>query len=152
MKADIEIYRGWQISFDTENENFYCHSDQYDYQQTKNSFSASKKFIDEFIKDNVKFIPVFAEGLPESYRHGEKIKLVGIRKDGRFIYEDAKGKHQLSEYDEKKYILLEKKNEVHWADIKVLDYEIDILRSKKKLIEEKITGQSLSEFKKQFIK
>ena len=56
MKIKIEDYRGWSIEFDTEKESFYCHSEQYDRDETKKSYSSVKKFVDDFIKDNFTFL------------------------------------------------------------------------------------------------
>jgi hypothetical protein len=30
MNVEIETYRGWLISFNTEKETFHCHSEQWD--------------------------------------------------------------------------------------------------------------------------
>jgi hypothetical protein len=43
-----------------------------------------------------------------------KIKVVGIRKDGRFITEDSNGnKKQLSDYEINRYMLFNSDNEIH---------------------------------------
>ena len=105
MKAIIENYRGFEISFDTDTEAFYGISDQYDKDFKKPSYASAKKFIDEFLKDNQNFKPFWVEVNPNSYRSTEKIRIIGIRKDNRFIYENSKGeKKQIIEYDEKDYI------------------------------------------------
>lgn len=151
MNAKITDYRGWEISFDTEKESFYCYSEQYDKDENKKSFAATKKFIDDFLKDNETFTPTWAETKPDSYLSEKKIKLIGIRKDGRFVYETVSGeKKQLSEYDEQKMIIYNPENEKYWKESKQIEDDIEVLRKKKKGIQDKITGVSLSEFKKQF--
>lgn len=150
MKVDIEEYRGWQISFDTEKETFYCVSDAWDRDESKKSFAAIKSFIDEFIKDNLVFKPVWAE--PSAGRHGrDKIKIIGIRKDGRLICEKNGEKSQLSSYDEEGYIIHNPANDPIRNQIDELDLDIEKLYNKKKELDKQITGQSLSDFKKQFI-
>ncbi len=152
MKVDIEQYRGWDILFDTDKETFSCYSNQWDRSESKQSFAATKKFIDDFIKDNNTFKTVWAESKPGAYNSDRKIKIIGIRKDGRLIYEDVKGeKKQLSDYNEKDYILYDKENEKHRIKSNEIQIEIDNLNKQKKLVEAKITGMELSEYKKQFI-
>lgn len=150
MKVEIENYRGWTISFDTEKETFYCHSEQYNRDAKKQSFASTKKFIDDFIKDNEVFKPVWIEWRkPSSFASEEKILLIGLRKDGRFIYSNAKGdKKQLSDYEEDKYILYDEKNEVYKKDAQEIKCEIDILEAKRKEVLSKITGVELTEYKK----
>ncbi len=43
MKIEIENYRGWDISFDTEKETFYAISSHFDTDKTKQSFAATPK-------------------------------------------------------------------------------------------------------------
>ena len=151
MKVQIENYRGWNIEFDTEKESFYCHSEQHDKDENKKSFASTKKWIDDFIKENEVFKPIWVETKPKAY--GEiKIKLIGIRKDGRFIYEDAKGeKKQLSDYDEKDYILYDESNEQYKEEAEILYNEMEALRFKRNLVLDKITGIELTEYKKQLL-
>lgn len=109
-KILIENYRGWEIYFDNDKENFYTSSDDYDRENTKTSYAATKKWIDDFIKENLKFEPIVVER--KDYRGVSQIKLIGIRKDRRFIYEGENGKkEQLSEYYEKDYYLPSPLNE-----------------------------------------
>lgn len=149
MEIKIEEYKGWQILFDTERETFLTQSDEYDRQADKKSYSAIKKFIDEFIKENNTFKPIWIDILPSSYATYQKVKLIGIRKDGRFIYENKKGeKKQLSEYNEKDYIVYDPENDKIRSEVKVIQDQIDKLREERKAIESKITGKPLSEVKK----
>lgn len=149
MKIEIEKYRGWTISFDTEDETFLCYSDNYDSSKTKKSFSAVKKFIDDFIKENSTFKPFWVETDPYYSHKMEKKKIVGIRKDGKFFYEDAKGEKQLlSSYDERYYILGDEANDVHRIEAQKVSDEIEELVEKRNSILAKITGTKLQDFKK----
>jgi len=116
-KILIENYRGWDIYFDNDKENFYTASDTWDRQNTKTSFAATKKYIDDFIKDNLVFEPIVVE--KEEYGTPKQIKLIGVRKDGRFVYEGESGrKEQLSEYDERYYYLPSDENNILFSKIK----------------------------------
>lgn len=125
MKILIETYRGWEIKFDTETESFFALSDMYDTQTTKNSFASIKKFIDEYIKENANFKPFWVVGNPNVYRSlSERLKIIGIRKDGLFIYEGNDGKkYQLSKYNEKDYMLEKHENEQYMIELAKLDEE-----------------------------
>lgn len=102
----IETYRGWEISFDTDNETFCAYSNLHDSEVKKQSFSATKKYIDDFIKSNQTFRPFIAFVPPDKYEGMKKIKVIGVRKDGGIVVEEKNGeKRKLSTYDEGKYIL-----------------------------------------------
>ena len=112
MRTEVDKYRGWEISFDTDTEKFTAYSNTHDSEIGKGSYSSVKKGIDEFIKENDTFKPYFVVPTPDyrMYRK-EQIKIIGIRKDGAFVYEDKDGKkHQLSKYDEKHYMLVHPDN------------------------------------------
>jgi hypothetical protein len=148
MKVEIENYRGWSISFDTEKETFYCHSEQWDRDENKKSYASTKKFIDDFIKENQTFKPIWVETKPKAYGE-KKIKLIGIRKDGRFIYEDAKGeKRQLSDYSEKNYILYDEENEKYKKEAEIIDEQMEVLRLQRNAVLENIKGIELTDYKK----
>jgi len=152
MKVIIDNHRGWEISFDTELETFYCISDRYDRDETKKSFASIKKFIDDFIKENEIFEPVWVETKPDSYTSDKKIKLIGIRKDGRFIYENSKGeKQQLSDYNEKDYILYDATNDKFRLEAEKINKEIKVLNAKRDAVLDKITGIELTEYKKKLL-
>ena len=55
MNIEITNYRGYAISFNTEKETFL--SDIGNDGSEKKSFAATKKAIDEYIKDNQVFVP-----------------------------------------------------------------------------------------------
>jgi len=151
MKVEIEVYRGWTISFDTKKETFYCHSDQWDKDENKKSFASTRKWIDDFIKENEVFKPICVEAKPGAYRE-KKIKLIGIRKDGRFMYDDAKGeKKQLPDDYEKDYILYNEENDKFREEAKKVDEQIVALHLHKNAILEKIKGVELVDYKKQIL-
>ena len=150
MKVEIENYRGWQISFDTEKETFYCHSEQWDRDENKKSYASTKKWIDDFIKENETFKPVWIETKPTSYNSEKRIKLIGLRKDGKFIYEDEKGeKKQLSQYEEKNYILYNPENDKYREEAKKIDAEMEQLRLKRNAILDKVVCIDMEAYKKQ---
>lgn len=121
-KALIKKYRGWEIFFDTDREEFHAESAKFDNEKSKKSYSAIKKYIDDYIKANQDFKPVKFETHPTSYdRKPKTITIIGVRKDGFFIYRDENGeKHQLSEYYEKDYFCLDPKNDVIFKEMQQL--------------------------------
>ena len=152
MKVLIENYRGWEILFDTQKESFYCHSEQYDTDKNKQSYSSVKNFIDDFIKENQVFKPVVCELKHGGYGSGDMIKLIGIRKDGRFIYEGAKGeKKQLPAYHEGDYILYNPENETYKISAAKIYEKIEALRLERNEILKQIKGVELVDYKKQFM-
>jgi len=133
MTILIENYRGWGISFDTQNEEFNCLSNEYDKSEKKKSFSSAKKYIDDYLKENQKFKPIKVQSLRTIYRDQKHITIIGIRKDGKFMVEDSKGKKsQLSTYDERDYFLPNEKNDA-------LLVKINELTEKRNLIDEEIS-------------
>lgn len=111
MQVTIQNYRGIEIWFNTDKETFQCDID--DSMSIKKSYSAIIKFIDDFRKDNQNFKSFWIETKPHRYDFGKsKLKVVGIRKDGRFITEGEDGKkEQLSTYREDSYILVDPSND-----------------------------------------
>lgn len=152
-KIEIENYRGWDISFDTDNEEFFGYSNKYDQGKERKTLSSVRKYIDEFIKDNQHFVPVWVERIPVGWSGPtKKIKLLGIRKDGKFVFENQKGeKEQLSTSDEKYYVVYNPENEKYWLKIKEIEEEETILKQQKKEVEAKITGVTLDEIKAKYI-
>ena len=110
-KILIQNYRGFDIEFDSNYEKFQCEVEDGKAKESP-SFSAMKKFIDDFKKTNQDFKPFWVEKNPESYLSGKTMKVIGIRKDGRFVAEDEKGnKEQLSDHNLKDYMLKKSENE-----------------------------------------
>ena len=118
MRVLIENYRGWEIYFDTDKEEFQTVSNEYDKQETKRSYASSKKYIDDYIKSNNVFKPIKVQKMPTMFSEGKVITLIGIRKDKAFMYEDEEGrKQQLSSYDERDYFIVDSRNDVHFKRI-----------------------------------
>jgi hypothetical protein len=65
MKVPIEIYNGFEIYFDTDQELFGCEA-KTDSKNSK-SFTAVKTWIREFIKENSTFEPFIAVTAPGRY-------------------------------------------------------------------------------------
>jgi len=162
MKVKIETYRKFDIFFDTENEAFSSEAKkEADWLtpakelKVSKSYAAVKKSIDDFIKENSTFEPFFVRTKPNKHVYNEdkrRIKITGIRKDGRFVAEDLKGKlFQVSEYDESDYILEDDRDEIHFATIAALQAEIDTIRKRIKRAEEAVNGKSLTELKPNYI-
>ncbi len=152
MKIKIDDYRGWSIEFDNEKESFYCHSEQYDRDETKKSYSSVKKFVDDFIKDNFTFPRTKIQSKPSTFKSTEILTIVGIRKDERFVYEDKKGnKHQLPDYYENDYILYNEENDKHYEYADKLQEKINQLTKEKKETLNNVVGVELVDFKKQLL-
>ena len=118
MRVLIENYRAWEIYFDTDKEEFYTVSNEYDKQETKRSYATAKKYIDDYIKENNVFKPIKVQKMPSMFSEGETITLIGIRKDKAFMYEDKDGKkQQLGSYSESDYFIVDSKNDVHFNRI-----------------------------------
>ena len=127
-KILIENYRGIDIMFDNSRETFGCIINEEE-KKDGNSFSAIKKFIDEYKKLNATFEPFFVIRNPEANFGGKNLKIVGIRKDGRFVGENEKGeKEQVSDYNEKDFILALPENENGLDEIKRISEEEEVLR------------------------
>jgi hypothetical protein len=98
MKVEIENYRGWDISFDTDKETFYAVSSEFDTDRSKQSYASIKKSIDDYIKANVEFKPF--KVLLSRYGTRAIYNVVGIRKDKQFIIKKGEKTEQLSKHDE----------------------------------------------------
>ena len=88
MQILIENYRGTEIFFSTSDEKFTYSFEPFD-SRSKLSFAACKKAIDDFIKENDKFIPFDARSISSGNLEG---KIIGKRKDGKYILENLKGR------------------------------------------------------------
>jgi hypothetical protein len=121
MAVLIEKYRGHEIYFNTSDESFYCDGIHDYLSRVRKSFSAIRKDIDEYIKHNQKFEPFDAISIG-TMGIGDKITITGIRKDGRFVYDDGDGKsQQLSDYDIKSYFVYNEKDEPIYSAIRAND-------------------------------
>lgn len=146
MQVLIETYRGWEIYFDTDAESFYCHSERYDNEKKKQSFAATKKYIDDYIKENSNFKSFKIERLRDGW--GDMyLTVVGIRKDGALMVENSKGvKKQLSRYDMKDYVLRNPDNDPIYVAIKELEVKISELDGQVRGLRNQVTGISLIDY------
>ena len=139
MRVLIENYKSWEIYFDTDKEDFYTVSNEYDKQETKRSYASAKKYIDDYIKENNVFKPIKKKKMPSMFSDGEVITLIGIRKDKAFMYEDKDGnKRQLSGYNESDYFIVDSKNDVHFKRIAELAVERKKIDAELKEIEKSV--------------
>ena len=153
MRTLITDYRGWEIFFDTDKEEFYTVSNEYDKDNTKKSFASTKKFIDDYIKENNEFKPVLVQKEESIYSDKVIIKLIGIRKDGKFMYEDKDGKkQQLSSYYESDYFLINPKNDESFEKINKLRIERDKIDSQIKEINKTIIKVDVKQIRENLLK
>lgn len=148
MRVLIEVYRKWEIFFDTDKEEFYTTSNEYDTEKVKRSYASAKKFIDDYIKDNETFTPIWVQR--EDTIYDRQIKLVGLRKDGAFIYETKDGKkQQLSKYDEGRYFLVDEANDSIFKEIEVLEKQYEELRKEIVKSRSKLTKFTVEDYRKE---
>lgn len=147
-KILIEDYRKWEIFFDTDKEEFYTVSNEYDKDITKKSYAATKKFIDDYIKDNFKFTPVKVYNLETIWQKSRIKTLIGIRKDGVFMCEEDGKKSQFSKYDEAQYFLVNDANDVIFKEIEDLIVERKVLEDKIKDAQDRVIKVSVAEYRK----
>lgn len=154
MGIKIENYRGFDIEFETYNETFTCVVSA-EKRFEKESYSSIKKAIDEFKSKNADFKPFKVMTAPNEQYGGIGsgiYEVIGIRKDGRFVYIDSKGeKKQISEYNEKGVILYEPSFEPILVEIAYLETLVDEARENVKKAKQKIKGTKLTEIKSKFI-
>jgi hypothetical protein len=126
MRVLIEKYRGFDIEFDTNNDIFLCVATDESAKESS-SFAAVKKFVDDYIKSNGSFNPFWVVKHPNGRCDiGKKTHIVGIRKDGRFISQNADGsKDQISDYSLTEYVLAKPANDEHFASLSKLEKEHD---------------------------
>ena len=152
MRALIENYRSWEIHFDTDKEDFYAVSSEYDTQETKRSYAAAKRYIDDYIKENNVFKPIKVQKAPSLFSNGEVITLIGIRKDNAFMYEDKNGKkQQLSNYDEKDYFLVDSQNDHYFNRIAELAIEREKIDAEIKEINSKVVKVDVRQIRKNLL-
>ena len=144
----IEDYRKWEIFFDTDKEEFYTVSNEYDKDGTKKSFAATKKFIDDYIKDNFKFTPVKVQNVATIYQKARVKTLIGMRKDGVFMCEEDGTKSQFSKYDEAQYFLADDANDAVFKEIEDLISERKALDDRIKELDNKVIKVSVAEYRK----
>lgn len=126
----IENYRGFDIVFNPTQEKFQCIVTDENAKEST-SFAAVKKFIDDYKKDNQEFSPFYVVSMPgrTSGKGRKRWKVVGVRKDGRFIAEGEDGvRTQISDYDLGSYMLDKDKNDPLFRDLYVLEENYDEAR------------------------
>lgn len=149
MKALIEDYRGFEISFDTEKSVFYCFSDSYDTENTSKSYDAVKKYIDDYIKANKTFKSFVVYPVPNSYKK-EPTTITGIRKDGGFTYVDEIGKpKKVSNYDENEYYFINPSNESALSEMQSLEEQKNQIRERIKTLKETLIIKTLADYRKE---
>lgn len=125
MKVTIENYRGFDIYFDTDYEVFQCIVADESAKESK-SYTSVKKFVDDYKKDNQDFKPFWVYPNPDDgYVNKEKLRVIGLRKDGRFIAERKGERVQISDYDLKRYVLEDIDNERFFVLLNQLSSEIE---------------------------
>lgn len=153
MRTLITDYRGWEVFFDTDKEEFYTVSNEYDKDNTKKSFASTKKFIDDYIKENNEFKPILVQKEESIFSNKVIIKLIGIRKDGKFMYEDKDGKkQQLSSYYESDYFLINPKNDESFGKINKLKLEREKIDSKIKELNKTIIKVDVKQIRENLLK
>jgi hypothetical protein len=152
MRVLIENYRSWEIYFDTDNEEFHTVSNEYDTQQTKKSYASAKKYIDDYLKENQNFKPIKVQKMSSIYSSAEFITLIGLRKDGAFMYEDSKGnKQQLSKYNETDFFLVNSDNDVIFKELDLLYKERNAIDDKIKYASSKVIKVDVKQIRKNLI-
>lgn len=148
MKIDIENYRGWEITFDPDKDEFYAYSNSFDQEKVKKGLHNLRDYIDNFIKDNQEFKPFNAMKYPGG--HGDPtIRVIGIRKDNRFVYEVSGGqKKQLPEYNERDYFVPHGDVSHLFEEYEQLDRQEKEIYKRKLAIKDRITSPSLAKYKK----
>lgn len=146
MRSLIEEYRGFEIYFNTETEKFYTISNQHDVDMDKNTYASTKTYIDKFIKDNVDFKPFYVvdDGT-------KRYKVTGIRKDGKFNYQNSEGKmDSFSNYDLDKYILENDLNVPIFEQIRTEKEIIKMIEIKIKSLKESLIKVTLKDIKSKY--
>ena len=153
MKALIEKYRGFDIFFDTHDEKFTFQEP--DETVVKPSYSALKKAVDDYIKENSTFVPFEMVANPLEHHYSsrpERIKVTGIRKDGRFVYTNTKKENvQISEYDERYWAQETPDNQEHILKIMALELEKDDINRKIDATKKKLKIVTLKDLKPKYL-
>ena len=156
MDVLIENYRGFDINYSTTREEFSCVITD-EAKKEGNYLSSIKRFVDEYKKANSAFAPFDVMDNPASiYGNGKTGKIIGVRKDGKFIIESSNGKQsQIALYSEKDYILALPENEKGLRELAELEKEREEIRLEMNLRRGKIVSSlkiiTLADFKKTLI-
>ena len=145
MQVLIENYRGFDILFSPENERFTYAIDLGHWSE-KQSFAACKKSIDDYIKNNQSFEPF----LVRKKYNGDVIKIVGIRKDNRLVYESGKDKVQLNDNAERDYIEYDERDDSIYSQCAALELEISEIENKIRELKNSHNRKTLTELKAKY--
>lgn len=152
-KILIENYRGFDIEFDVNSEKFQCVCTEENTKEST-SFASVKKFIDEYRKTNQDFTPFWVQPNPLSpFSKDKNLKVIGIRKDGKYVAEDDKGnKEQIVNHNLSGYILLNHENDIYFNKLKEHDAKVEEEQNKNREIRNAIISQinivTLKDYKK----
>lgn len=151
MKIFIEKYRGIDIEFETDNGKFQCICTE-DSAKESASFESVKKFIDDYKKTNQDFKPFYIITTPDSWKKEQKLKVVGVRKDGRFVAENKDGvKEQISDYSLNDYMIYNPDNDILFESLSALRDKEEQQRLENKSIRDEIISKmkvvTLKEYK-----
>ena len=155
-KILIEKYRGFDITFNRYNEKFECVCTNEEEDKKSSSYSAIKKHIDDFYKNNQKFEPFCIIQSPSYYRfHFERLRVIGIRKDGKIVVEKENGdKANLSEYEYENYNLENEEEIANYEKLHELHKELESYKKnceiERKRIIEGMTFESLKTWRDKF--
>lgn len=147
MRIFIENYKGFDIIFTTEAERFSFSVD--DGSQTeKQSYSACKRNIDEFLKKNKPFKPFKAR----SFYDNKIINIIGITKDKRFVYKYLNDtKRRIPEYEEKDYVIYDENDDVIYEETQKIELEIQRLLQLRDAKHREIISPTLRAIKPKYI-
>lgn len=146
-KIDIETYRGFEITFDTDDGKFSAWADEYDTEFAKPSFKSVKKGIDDYIRKNNEFRPFKIQKI-NTYGNNvdtiqPPIRVIGIRKDNRFVVDVGGKKEQLSDHTVSQYVVYNPQNDKVIEELKSFHNReketTDALRAEKKEILGRVT-------------
>ena len=152
MNKVIDNYRGFDIYFNTETEEFYLHSDYYDTQEYKKTYKSAVAYIDLYYKNNENFSPIYVQ-TQGSVRASPTFKtIIGIRKDDRFVYEYEGKKEQLSDYDLKSYFEVNPVNDKVYEKLSKISSDIEKLHVQYKETERQLVIKPLEDIKKEILK
>jgi FlaA1/EpsC-like NDP-sugar epimerase len=118
------------IYFDTDSEEFYTLSNQYDKENTKKVLHQQKNIL---MIENSSFKPVMVQKFETTFSSAEIIKLVGIRKDNK-LYEEMVRLNNCQHMMKKNYFLVNTENDKIELKIKELLVDKDkIIRQVKEM-------------------
>jgi len=149
-RVTIEKYRGIEIEFDLDDSKFISVVTD-GYEKESKSHKAVRKFIDDYKKENDTFKSFYVHGRPGGY-NVEVFHIIGVRKDGAFLYEGYdKKKYKVSSYNEADLLLHNEANDKFLEELKQLNKEFDDYKKeyskKRKDIIDKMNLVSLKEYR-----